>query len=172
MSQRVILRACATPLLPQHLVAALAPMDGMGFGADETQTFGRGYHQVALQACEDEIARNAAFNEAIKGKFYKPIQRPISKLSARNQFLALAPFIEICDLTPKTEVVLEPLMGGPFVITFRTLGTLDRARRSDEDPVVTQSKLSGFVEHHLGCSAALFFDRAAPVQSVKPNAFA
>ena len=162
MSQRVTLRACASPLLPQHLVAALAPIDGMGFGADETQTFGRGYHEVALKACEEEIANNQAFNEAIKGKFYDPIKRPLSKLTPKNQFLAMAPAIEICDLSPKTEHVLEPLLGSPFVITFRTLGTLDRARRSDADPVVSQSKLAGFIEHYLGCSAALFYERPGP----------
>ena len=162
MSNRVILRACASPLLPQHLVAALAPIDGMGFGADETQTFGRGYHEIALKACEEEIARNLAFNEAIRGKFLEPIQRPLSKLTPKNQFLAMAPAIEICDLSPKTENVLEALISGPFVITFRTLGTLDRARRSDADPVVSQSKLAGFIEHYLGCSAALFYERSQP----------
>ena len=54
------------------------------------------------------------------------------------------------------------LLGGPFVITFRTLSLLEMARRTDEDPATTQSKLSGFVEHYLGCSAALFYERQQP----------
>jgi hypothetical protein len=162
MASRVTLRACASPLLPQHLVSALAPMEGMGFGVDETQSFGRGYHKVALEACELEIAGNEGFAAAIKGRFYKPIQRPIEKLDRRQQFMALAPAIEICDFTPKTEAMLEVLLGGPFVITFRTLSLLEMARRTDEDPATTQSKLSGFVEHYLGCSAALFYERPQP----------
>jgi len=159
---RVTLRACASPLLPQHLVAALAPMEGMGYGVDETQSFGRGYHKVALEACAMEIDSNEAFRAAIKGKFYKPIQRPYEKMDHRQQFMALAPSIEICEFTPKTEVVLEALLNGPFVITFRSMGALDRARRTDEDPAVSQSKLSGFLEHYLGCTAALFYERPAP----------
>lgn len=163
---RVTLRVCAKPLMPQHLVAVLATMPGMGFGHDETQSFGRGYHEVALQACNDEILRDPDFQAAIKGRFHQPIQRPLAKLDARNQFLALAPALEICDLTPKTEVVLEPFLNGPFVITLRTLGTLERARASDEDPETTSSKLSGFVEHYLGCSAALFYERADPLRNL------
>lgn len=163
MPSRVTLRVCAKPLMPQHLVAVLATIPGMGYGHDETQTFGRGYHEVAMQACRDEIERDPDFQAAIKGKFHAPIQRPLSKLDARNQFLALAPSLEICDLTPKTETVLEPFMNGPFVITFRTLGSLERARASDEDPETTSSRLSGFIEHYLGCSAALFYERADPL---------
>lgn len=160
---RVTLRACASPLLPQHLVAALAPVEGMGYGFDETQSLGRGYHKVALEACGMEIDSNAGFKAAIKGKFYAPIQRPLEKMDHRQQFMALAPSIDICEFTPKTELILDALLNGPFVISFRSMSALDRARMTDDDPEVSKNKLLGFLEHYLGCPAALFYERAAPV---------
>jgi hypothetical protein len=156
MTQPITLRVCASPLLPQHLVAALAPLDGMGFAADDMPTMGRGYHEIVLQACNDQIAGDAAFNQAIAGKFYAPIQRPIAKLDARNQFLALAPAIDICGMDDKAQMILDHLLSGPFVLTMRTLATFERARRSMAGNPLSESKLMGFLEQHIGCSAALF----------------
>lgn len=169
MSQAITLRVCASPLLPQHLVAALAPIDGMGFAPEDMPTMGRGYHSVVLQACNDQIAGDTAFSQAIAGKFYAPIQRPIAKLDARNQFLALAPAIDICVIDAKAEMILDHLLHGPFVISMRTLATFERARRSMTDNPLSESKLMGFLEQHIGCSAALFTQRSPTFELRMPG---
>ena len=169
MSQPITLRVCAAPLLPQHLVAALAPLDGMGFAPDDMPAMGRGYHEIVLQDCNDQIAGDAAFNQAIAGKFYAPIQRTIAKLDARNQFLALAPSIDVCDMSPQAEMILDHLLHGPFVITMRVLGTFERARRNMADNPLSESKLMGFLEQHIGCSAALFTESAPAFKIPMPG---
>lgn len=156
---RITLFACIPPLTSNHLVLALAGESGMGFDDGDGGNFTKDYRKLCLELAQEEIEANTAFAQAIRGKTYGDIQRPLVKLDARGQFFALAKSIELCAVSPQAEMILEDMATGPFVLTMRNHAQLENARRTEEDNEITASKLAGFVEATLGCQAFLRFER-------------
>jgi len=169
---RITLFATVPPLTSNHLVLALAGEPGMGFDESDGGEFDSSYRKLCLDLAQEDIQADKAFASAIRGKTYGAIKRPVDRLDARNQFFALAKNIELCDVTPRSQVILEGLTEGPFVMTMRVHAQLERARLTDSDPATSKSRLSGFVESVLGQTAFLKYEREDVLSQFKPKATA
>ena len=167
---RITLFACIPPLTHNHFMIALANENGMGFDNGDGGEFTKEYRELCLNLAQEDIQANTGFAQAIKGKTYGDIKRPLVKLDARNQFFALAKRIELCDVSPESETILEDLTSGPFVITMRNHAQLERARNLTDDVNETsKNKLCGFVESTLGCQAFLKYERPNALLRLRPK---
>jgi hypothetical protein len=156
---RFVLRAAVQPLTPAHVVAAYAGMPGSGFGPEDASSIAGAYYETVMAAAIDPIKDDTVFQGMIKDLIYPPTKKAIVKLTPRNQFMALSKAVPVCLATPEKQGSAIHLMTqAPFVLTLSTLAALEAARLTDAEPETTDSRLSGFVEHHIGCVAGIFLE--------------
>ena len=165
---KIALRVCAPPLTPGHLVAFLRDDPRGPYHATGE------YSGIVIEAAVEEAQRTPSFTHAVKDAIWPETRKPIARLSTRNQFLALAPVVELGhvatpvdpgqgitlhvtrdeDLPPYESHPLRDLLMRPFVIDLLTADRL-RPAISLGTPLLVADCLEGFVEHHLGAAAVL-----------------
>lgn len=168
------LRVCATPLTPGHLAAFLRDVEGSGY-----DTAGDVDAETVMDAAIEDGTSTPHFAQFAEKAVWKELNKPIVKLTPKNQFLALAPMLEVGRVrkpVPEdsdgfvTEIVdaseahldipafethpLRDLINRPFVID------LDTAKRFScvlelGDAMVSTARLAGFCERHIGAAAVL-----------------
>lgn len=159
MPKKIVLRVAASPLTPAHIAAVYAGKDGSGFGPHDSPSIAAGYYDTVIAALMDSIASDTHFQQGIDGQVYAPTKKPISRLTPRNQFMALSPALVICSAPEPLSVhPVDRFMTTPFILTLSSLEWLEQARIGEPDPETTAGKLSGFVEHYLGAAAGLFLE--------------
>jgi hypothetical protein len=180
---KIVLRACAYPLMPAHLAIFLRDEAGSGMSLDDWKEADKPYHDVAMEALAIDVHDSRDFQAAIASKVYGPTNKALSKLSPRNQFKALAPRLMFATVMTKPdgtihrphgddvsavlipkgqrpieatwiEGLLGELMKRPFVMGYDLLEPLETLRAAGGDEF-NPTKLKGFVEQHVG-SACVF----------------
>lgn len=170
---KIAIRANVPPLTPGHLVAFLKGLDGSGFDPRDDD-----FLDTVLEASIEDSQRDPHFSAYAARTIWKELNKPLSKLSPRNQFLAVAPVLEIgrvrapvadpksltmqwvdkgeihLDIPPMEGHPLSGMFGRPFVIDLGTSSMLAPVLTLG-DPLVTDAKLGGFCEKHLGCPAVI-----------------
>lgn len=181
---KLVLRACAAPLRPSHLAYFLKDAKGSGMSLDDAPYLEKDYHDVAMEAMRIQIVDDVDFAHATRNLVYKAINKPIAKLNERNQFLAIAPKLELAGILVDSsrriirgdglqaaivkdgakdvfaeamEEALGDLMPRPFVMGFDLHKRLDRARIAGGE-AISPSRLQGFVEQHLGTACVFTYD--------------
>lgn len=170
---KIAIRASIPPLTPGHLVAFLKGLEGSGYDPRDDE-----FLDAVLDASIDDSQRDPHFAAYAAKAVWKELNKPLSKLSPRNQFLAVAPVLEIgrvrppvpegdamtlqwmdkgevhLDVPPMEDHPLLDMFGKPFVIDLTTSATLSPVLILG-DPLVTEAKIGGFCEKHLGCPAVI-----------------
>lgn len=181
---KLVLRACAAPLRPSHLAYFLKDAKGSGMSLDDAPYLEKDYHDIAMEAMRIQIVDDADFAHATRNLIYKAINKPIAKLNERNQFLAIAPRLELAGILVNSsrriirgdalqaaivkdgakdvfaeamEAALGDLMPRPFVMGFDLHDRLERARIAGGE-AVSPARLQGFVEQHLGAACVFTYD--------------
>ena len=153
--KKLILRTCNTPLTPAHLIAVLKDEPQSGFGEAASTKYDDDYKEIIIGFPIESIAENKGFNHAIEGMIYQPTLKRISKLTPKNQFMALAPTLTICEYDQTNMTLATPLMT-PFIIDFPMIENLQKMRATFGDLAVSQSRMAGFLESNIGTVAILF----------------
>lgn len=166
---KLVLRACAAPLRPAHLAHFLASVPGAGMTFAESDGMDEAYHAATQEAIRLDVVDDKTFAHTVRDLVFPATKKPIARLTPRNQFLALAPSIEMARIAadarhpaPGTlakqdvEAVLQWLMPRPFVMGLDLQKTLEVVRSMGG--ITSPAKLRGFVEQHLGAACVFTYD--------------
>lgn len=171
---KIALRVCASPLTPGHLAAFLRDVPGSGF-----DTGGDIDAETVMDAAIEEGVGNPLFAGFAAKAVWKELNKPVAKLSPRNQFLGVAPVLEIgrvrkplpegsdgfgVEIVDRSEANLDipafethplrDLIDRPFVIDLGTTERLSCVLKLG-DALVSSARLAGFCERHVGAAAVL-----------------
>jgi hypothetical protein len=173
---KLVLRACAAPLRPAHLAFFLKDVPGTGMALSDAPHLDKDYHDIAMEAMRIQIVDDVDFANAVKNLSFHATKKPVSKLTPRNQFLAIAPKIVFAGILTDVsgeairgdgiqaawvkegardvraelmETALDGLFPRPFVMGLDLYDQLEKARVAGAE-AISSAKLQGFVEQHLG----------------------
>ncbi len=132
---KLVLRACAAPLRPEHLARFLVDQAGAGMSLKESIHMDETYHEVAKEAFDITIQDDPIYQKAIEKHVVQTLRKPLSKMGVRNQFLALSPSIEFATVSkrvPESDPQPEHLDEGGEVRARWTMHLANGQERPDE----------------------------------------